>query len=179
MKHFCQCYSSESMHCLGFLLHIRKINGKRKPYNDFWVKRSKVKLPPTYWLHFISDRKSLSLFITDTSDFVKIWRVMIERHSEHQRAKSLLSRLVTHDFRLSVVSIPFLVNCASISAQYMRFVIKVRWTFYALEYSLSITSIILHTYHPKGEISCKSCNSVKSTYRSFASLNLVQIRQSY
>ena len=167
------------MQCLGFLLHIRKINGKRKPHNDIWVKRSKVKLPPTYWLHFISDRKSLRLLITDTSDFVKIWRVMIGRHSEHQRTKSLLSRLVTHAFRLSVMSIPFLVNCESISAQYMRFVIKVRWTFYVLEYSLSITSIILHTYHPKGEIACKSCNSVKSTYRSFASLSLVQIRQSY
>ena len=35
IKHFCQCYSSESMQCLGFLLHIRKINGKRKPHNDF------------------------------------------------------------------------------------------------------------------------------------------------
>ena len=31
----------------------------------------------------------------------------------------------------------------------------------------------------KGEISCKSCNSFKLTYRSFASLNCVQSRQSY
>ena len=72
MKHFSQCYSSESMQCLSFLLHVQKINGKRKPHNDFGVKRSKVNLPPTYWLHFISDRKSLRLSITDTSDFVKI-----------------------------------------------------------------------------------------------------------
>ena len=177
MKHFCRWYSSKSIQCLGFLLHIQKINWERKPYNDFWVKRSKVNLPPTYWLHFISDRKSLRLLITDTSNFVKIWRMMIGRHSEHQRTKTLLSRSVTHAFRLSVVSIHFLANCASVSAPYMRFIIKVRWTFYVLEYSLSITSIILHTNHPKGDISCKSCNSVKSTYRSFASLNLVQIRQ--
>ena len=142
-------------------------------------KGQKVNLPPTYLLHFISARKSLRLLITDTSDFVKLWRMMIGRHLEHQRTNCLFSRSVTHAFRLSVVSIPFLVNCASISAPYMRFVIKVRWTFYVLEYSLSINSIILHTYHPKGEISCKSCNSVKWTYRSFASLNLVQIRQSY
>ena len=72
MKHFCQCYSSESMQCLGFLLHVQKINEKRKPHNDFGVKRSKVNLPVTYWLHFISDRKYLRLLITDTSDFVKI-----------------------------------------------------------------------------------------------------------
>ena len=128
MKHFWQCCSSESMQCLGLLLHIQKINGKRKPYNDFGVKRSKVNLPPTYWLHFISERKSLRLLITDTSYFVTIWRMMIWRHSEHQRTKSLFSRSVTHAFRLSFVSIPFLVNCASISAPYMRFVIKARWT---------------------------------------------------
>ena len=72
MKHFCQCYSSESMQCFGFLLHIYKINGKGKQHSDFGVKRSKVNLPPTYWLHFISDRKSLRLLITDTSDFVKM-----------------------------------------------------------------------------------------------------------
>ena len=156
-----------------------KINGKRKPYYDIGVKRSEVNLPSTSWLHFISDRKSLRLLITDTSDFVKIWRMMIGRHSEHQRTKSLFSRSVTHAFCLCVVSIPFLVNCASISAPYMRFVIQVKWTFYVLEYSLSITSIVLHTYHPKVEISCKSCNSIKLTYRSFASLNLVQIRQSH
>ena len=72
MKHFCQCYSSESMQYLGFLLQIQKINEKRKPHNDFGVKRSKVNLPATYWLHFISERKSLRLLITDTSDFVKI-----------------------------------------------------------------------------------------------------------
>ena len=35
------------------------------------ILESKVNLPPTYWLHFISDRKSLRLLITDTSDFVK------------------------------------------------------------------------------------------------------------
>ena len=72
MKHFCQCYSSESMQCLDFLLHIQKINGKRKPHNDFGVKRSKVNLPPTNWLHLISDRKSLRPLITETSDFEKI-----------------------------------------------------------------------------------------------------------
>ena len=60
------------MQCLGFLLHIQKINGKRKPHNDFGVKRSKVNLPPTYLLHFISDRKSLRLLITDTFDFVRL-----------------------------------------------------------------------------------------------------------
>ena len=167
------------MQCLGFLLHIQKINGKRKPRNAFDVKRSKVNLPTTYWLICISDRKSLRLLITDTSDIVKIWRMMIGRHLEHQRTKSLFSKSVTHAFRLSDVSIPFFVNCASISAPYMRFVINVRWTFYVLEYSISIKSIILHTYHPKGEMWCKSCNSVKSTYRNFASLNLVQIRQFY
>ena len=109
------------MQCLGFLLHIQKINGKRKPHNDFGVKRWKVNLPQTYWLHFISHRKSLRLLITDTSDFVKMWRMMIGRHSEHQRTKSLFSRSVTHAFRLSVMSIPFLVNCASISVLYMGF----------------------------------------------------------
>ena len=36
------------------------------------------------------------------------------------------------------------VNSASIRAPYMQLVIKVWWTFYVLEYSLSIASIILH-----------------------------------
>ena len=72
----------------------------------------------------------------------------------------------------------FFVNSASIIAPYMQFIITVWWTFHALEYSLSITSIILHAQYPKGEISRKSCNSFKLTYRSFASLDLVQSRQS-
>ena len=35
MKHYCQCYSSKSLQCLSFVLHIQTINGKRKPYNVF------------------------------------------------------------------------------------------------------------------------------------------------
>ena len=38
----------------------------------------------------------------------------------------------------------FFVNSASISAPFMQYVIDVLWTFDALEYSLSIASIILH-----------------------------------
>ena len=38
----------------------------------------------------------------------------------------------------------FFVNSASISAPYMQFVIKVCCTFYVLECSLSIASIILN-----------------------------------
>ena len=40
----------------------------------------------------------------------------------------------------------FFVNSASISAPYMHFVIKVWWTFYVLEYSLSIASIFFYIY---------------------------------
>ena len=179
MKHCCQCYSSESLQCLSFVLHIQTINGKKKPHNDFWVKRSKVNLPATFWLHFISNRISLRLLITDTSDFVKIWRMMIGRHSKHQMIKRLLVKVSNACFLIVLCVYAILVNCASISVPYMRFVAKVWWTFYVLEYSLSSTSIILHTHHPKGEISWKSCTSFKSTYRSFASLNFVQSRQSY
>ena len=46
---------------IGILLTIHKINRKRKPNIDLWVKRSKVNLPATLWLHFISDRISLSV----------------------------------------------------------------------------------------------------------------------
>ena len=154
---------------------------KRKPHNDFWVKRSrsKVNLPVTFWLHLISYRIFLRLLITDTSKFVKIWRMMIGRHAKHEMMKRLLVNVSNACFLIVLCVYAILVNCDSISAPYMRFVTKVWWTFYVLEYSLSITSIILHTHHPKGEISCKSCNSFKSTYLSFASLNFVQSRQSF
>ena len=46
-EHFCQCSISESLQWLGFLLHIQKINRKRKQIIDLWVKRSKVNLPAT------------------------------------------------------------------------------------------------------------------------------------
>ena len=35
MKHCCQYYSSKSLECLSFVLHIQTINGKRKPHDDF------------------------------------------------------------------------------------------------------------------------------------------------
>ena len=57
-EHFCQCSISEFFIWFGFLLQIRKIIGKRKPNIDLWVKRSKVNLPATFWLHFLSDRIS-------------------------------------------------------------------------------------------------------------------------
>ena len=93
MKHFCQYYSSESLQCLSFVLHIQTINGKKKPHHDFWVKRSKVNLPATFWLPLISNWISLQLLITDTSDFVKIWGMMIGIHSEHQMIKRLLVKV--------------------------------------------------------------------------------------
>ena len=136
MKHCCQCYSSKSLQWLSFLLHIQTINGKRKPHNDFWVKRSKVNLPMTFWLHCISNRISLRLLITDIYNFVKIWRMMIGRHSEHQMMKRLLVKFSNACFLIVLCVYAILVNCDSISAPYMRFVTKVWLTFYVLEYSL-------------------------------------------
>ena len=178
MKYCCKCYSSKSLQSLSFVLHIQTINGKRKPHFDFWVKRS-VNLPVTFWLHFISNRISLRLLITDTSNFVKIWRMMIGRHSGNLIIKRLLVKVTNACFLIVLCVYAILVNCDIISALYMRFVTKVCWTFYVLEYSLSFTSIILHTHHPQDEISCKSCNSFKSTYLSYGALNFVQSRQSY
>ena len=121
MKHCCQCYSSKSLQCLSFVLYIKTINGKRKPHNDFWVKRSKVNLPVTFWLHFISNIISLRFLITDTSNFVKIWRMMIKRHSKHQMIKRLLVKVSNACFLIVIFAyMPFLVNCDSISAPHMR-----------------------------------------------------------
>ena len=61
MEHFWQCSISESLQWLDFLLHIQKINGERKPDFDLWVEMSKVNIPATLWLHFLSDRISLLL----------------------------------------------------------------------------------------------------------------------
>ena len=91
--HFCQCSISKSLQRLGFLLRIQKINGERKPNIDLWVKRSKVNLPATLWLLFVSYRISLGPKITDASNFVKRWRMMIEKHPEHQRTKRLLVKV--------------------------------------------------------------------------------------
>ena len=106
MKHCFPCYSSKSV----FKLRTSYSNDTRekKPHNDFWVKRSKVNLPVTFCLHFISNRISLRLLITVTSNFVKIWRMMIGRHSEHQiMKKGYWSRSVTHVFWKCFVYMPF------------------------------------------------------------------------
>ena len=62
-------------------------NDKRKREATYWYLSQKVNLPVTFWLHFIYDRIFLRLLSTDTSDFVKRWRIMIGRQSEHQRMK--------------------------------------------------------------------------------------------
>ena len=176
-EHFVSAIS-ESLQWFCFLLHSQKINGKRKPNIDLWVKRSKVNLPANLSLHFISDGISLRLYITDASNFENRWRMMIRKHLEQQRSKRLLVKVGNGCFAIELCVFVILVNSASISLPYMQFVIKVWWTFSVLKYYLSVASIILHVWYPNGEISWKSCNSFKSTYRSFASLNLVQSRQS-
>ena len=93
MEHFCQWSISKSWQWLAFLLHIQKINGERKPNIDPWVERSKVNIPATLWLHFLSDRISLLLKITDASTFVNRWRMMIWKRPEHQRTKKLLVKV--------------------------------------------------------------------------------------
>ena len=45
-------------------------------------------------------------------------------------------------FPIELCVFAIFVNSASFSAPYMQFVIKVWWTFYVFEYSLSIASII-------------------------------------
>ena len=129
-EHFCQCSISKPLQWLCFLLHIQKINGERKPNIDLWVKWSKVNLPATLWLLFISDRISLRLLITDASNFVKRWRMMIGKHPEHQRTKKLLVKVTYKCFPIELCAFVIFVNFASISAPYMQFVIKVGWTFY-------------------------------------------------
>ena len=177
MKHCFQCYSSKSLQYLGFLLHIQKI---KKATSWFWSQKVNGQPSCDFLVTPYSWQNIFTPLITDTSDFVKIWMMMIGRHSEHWRTKRFLVTVINACFPIELcVNAFFLVICASISTPCMRFVNKVWWTFYMLEFSLSIASNILHTYHPKVEISCKSCNSFKSTYRSFASLNLVQSRQSY
>ena len=103
--------------------------------------------PTTFWLPFISNRISLRLLITDTSDFVKIWRVMNGRYSEHRRTKQVIGQ--SHSRMLSdrALCICHFGELCKLSAPCMRFVIKVWGIFLVLEYSLSTTSIILHTYH--------------------------------
>ena len=161
---FCQCYNSEYFQCLSFLLHIPKIN----QILIFESKGQRSNLPLTFWLHFIIDRICLHLLMLDTSGFVKRWRVMIGRHPEHERTKRLLVKVSNGCFPIKIWVFAILLNCASISAPYMWFVIKFWWTVYVLEYYHFITSIILHKYHPKVTVLCKSCNSFKSTYLSFA-----------
>ena len=58
--------------------------------------------------------------------------------------KRLLEKVSNGCFPIELCVFVIFVNSASISAPYMQFVIKVWWTFYALEYSLFIASIILH-----------------------------------
>ena len=141
---FCQCSISKSLQWLGFLLYIQTINGKRKPNIDLWVKRSKVNLPSTLWLHFIFNRISLRLSITDASSFVNRWLMMIGKHPEHIRTKRLSVKVSNWCFPKELCVLVIFVNSASISVPYMQYVIKVWCTFYVFEYSLSMASIILH-----------------------------------
>ena len=56
--------------------------------------------------------------------------------------KKLLVKVSNGRFPIELCVYVIFVNTASICAPYMQNVIKVQWTFYVLEYSLSITSII-------------------------------------
>ena len=58
--------------------------------------------------------------------------------------KNQLVKVTYGCFPIELCVVAIFVNSESISAPYMQFVIKVWWTFYFLEYSLFIASIILH-----------------------------------
>ena len=68
--------------------------------------------------------------------------MMIWKHPEHQKTKKLLVKVNNGCFPIGLLVIVIFVNSASIRAPYMQFIIKVWWTFYVLEYSLSVASII-------------------------------------
>ena len=70
--------------------------------------------------------------------------MMIKKHPEHQGTKRLLVKVNNGCFSIELCVFVIFANSASISAPYMPFVIKLQWTFYVLEYSLSVASIILH-----------------------------------
>ena len=58
----------------------------------YWYLSPKVNVAAPFWLHFIPDKISLRLLITDTSDFVKRWRMMFGRHSEYLSAKKVIGQ---------------------------------------------------------------------------------------
>ena len=121
----------------------------------FWVKRSKVNLPAALWLHFIYGIIFLRLLITDASNFVQRWRMVILEDTQNIKGQKVYwwRSVLSGCFPKELLSLQFLVTCASFSGSYIRFVNRVWWTFYVLEYSVSMTSIILQ--YPKGEIPCK------------------------
>ena len=70
--------------------------------------------------------------------------MMVEKDPEHQMTKKILVKVSNGCFPIELCVLVIFVNSASISAPSMQFIVKVWWTFYILEYSLSIASIILH-----------------------------------
>ena len=61
-----------------FLLHIPTMDEKRELQVELWIKRSKVNLPATFWVHLFSDRISEHILVSFSSYFVHRFRMMKE-----------------------------------------------------------------------------------------------------
>ena len=150
-----------------FLLHIQTVDEKRELHIEFWVKKSKVNLPMTFWLHLFSVRISLHF-----SYFVHRCRTLKERFQKNFRTNCHWSRTVkAAAVRKCLMTLPILVYCAMQGVLLMRFVIYVLRFFVVLEYSLS-TVLVFFTFIIPGRRDI--VQTVQSDLKSFALLNRAQ-----
>ena len=116
-----------------FLLHIQKINGKRKPTIDLWVKRPKVILPATLSLHFNFWR---NIFMPLNHRCIQHRKQMKDddwQLPDFNGQKGFCQGQYRMLSNRALCLCNFFVNSARISAPYMQFVIKVWWIFYCFE----------------------------------------------
>ena len=116
---------------------------KRKLHIELWVKRSKVNLQATFWVHLFFDRISKQILVSSSSYFVYSLRMMKEAIPESFRTNCPWLRSVKVAIRKRLMTLPILVNCARHGALRLRFVINFWWFFFVLEYSLSIELVFL------------------------------------
>ena len=135
-----RCNNSKSLICLGILL--RKL--EKQPQIDLWVKRSRVNLPATCWLHFILQ----TIFTLLNYRYFRLCKKKMNdddwKTLKTSKDKKVVGQVQYRMLPDRVLCLPSCVNCGRIGVPCMWSVMKVWWTFYVLEYSHSIASIYEH-----------------------------------
>ena len=135
---------------------------------------TKVNLPGTFRLYFLSEGIYNDMLINVTSRFAHVFKMMQGRHPYRFRTKCRWSRSEKDVLPQSLMTSAIFPLC-KVGRLIRSFFYNFWWLFIIFEYFRSTKSVISPLWYPEADVSCSLCKTLRSADQSFASINRVKL----